>query len=266
MAYINTNSFYSHYQAPRSSAFGGALGPKPKAPSVATPPAGAPSGPPQGFTPTPANLPPDPVYQQTLSGLQGTLGNTLAGLTQNRGAYLRNAGFIEDPNTHTITYDPNNPYSQAALLRQNYHQAQAGNSNSYADRGLGYAGSLSNAQNATTDNYNRSENGLENAVINFLANNTIQQGAAQNAYTTGAGQALGQSIQNAPNNPLYNPMVGSGGGQISSDANGNMAITAGAGGTALVPQQANSIVKLASGWSIEYGPDGKPIKFIPPGG
>jgi hypothetical protein len=104
--------------------------------------------------------------------------------------------------------------------------------------------------------------------LRFLAKNTSDQKSAGDSFDYNAGLALGTSVQNAPNNPLYSPAsaAGAGGATVSGDANGNMAITAGPGGTALVPQQANSTVKLASGWSIVYGPDGKPIKFIPPGG
>jgi hypothetical protein len=286
VAYLNPNSFYSHYRAPRSRAFGGPnlqrkatgtikpvgsvglLGPNAptSSPAVSSQPASGAPAPPQGFTVAPANLPPDAAYQQTIGGLGQALTNTLAGLTQQRGAYLSGAGFTEDPTTHAIAFDPNNPYSQAALLRQNYQQAGRGNTTSYAASGQLYAGSLQNAQNASTDQYNRGDNAIRDAVINFLANNTTAQKAAGDAYDYNAGIALGQSVANAPNNPLYNPQVGTGGGTYSTDANGNTAITAGVGGTALVPQQANSTVKLASGWSVVLDANGNAIRFIAPGG
>ena len=221
---------------------------------------------PQGFTVTPSNLPPDPVYQQTIGALGKSLTDTLAGISQQRTAGLQTYGYTEDPTTHAIAYDPNNPYSQAALLRKNYQQAKTGNTNSYAASGQLYAGSLQNAQDKATGDFNQADNNLTRAVINFLANNTQASTTATDNYNTSAGQALGQSVANAPNSPLYNPSATGSGGVYSTDANGNVAITAGPGGTALVPQQANSVVKLASGWSIEYGPDGKPIRFIPPGG
>jgi hypothetical protein len=127
---------------------------------------------------------------------------------------------------------------------------------------------LQNAQNASTDQYNASDNALTNAVINFLARNTQDTTAAQNAYDYNAGLALGNSVANAPNNPLYSPAsaAGAGGGLVSGDANGNMAITAANGPVALVPQTSTSTVKLANGWSIVYGPDGRPIYWIDPNG
>jgi hypothetical protein len=288
MAYLSPNSFYSSFarkgkrtsNVPTKSPFsftgslgspntghvsGSAIQPATyggatASPAVAGSSTGGSSGgssgsvPPPGFTATQNNLPPDPVYQAAIGALLGTEGNTLAGLTQQRGAYLSGAGYTEDPTTHAIAYDPNNPYSQAALLRKSYQQAKAGNTNSYADAGQGYAGSLQNAQNASTDKFNTSDNALTNAVINFLANNTIQQNAAVTDYNTGAAGALGTSVQAAPNNPLYSPAsAGSAaGGTVSTDANGNTAVT---GGSQLNP-----------GWSIVYSPDGKPLYFIDPQG
>jgi hypothetical protein len=298
LAYLNSNSFYSSFarkkkgygNVPSTSPFhftgslghpntGNVSGSAIRPPAFsATAPAPAASGgsgggspapaAPQGFTVQPSTLPPDPVYQAAISALQGTEANTLAGLTQQRGAYLSSAGYTEDPTTHAISFDPNNPYSQAALLRQHYQQAKTGNTNSYAAAGQLYAGSLQNAQNATTDSYNASDNALTNAVINFLASNTNAQTGVQNAYDTGAGQALATSVQNAPNNPLYAPFsaAGSGGATVSTDANGNMAVTGGAGGSALVPQSQNSVVKLASGYSIVYGPNGQALYFLDPNG
>ena len=285
MAYITPNSFYSSfakrapktgfkpYQAPRSSAFGGSLGSAPKtatsAPVTASSGGGSASGPatpPQGFTVTPLNLPPDPVYQQTMGTLGTGLTDTLAGIGQARTAGLQQYGYTEDPTTHAIAYDPNNPYSQAALLRKNYQQAKTGNTTSYAAAGQLYAGSLQNAQDKATNDFNFADNNLTRAVINFLANNTQAATTAQDNYNTAAGQALGTSVQNAPNNPLYNPSAGGSGAVYSTDANGNAAITAGPGGSALVPQQANSIVKLAGGWSVLLDANGNAIKFIPPGG
>jgi hypothetical protein len=281
LSLLPSNSFYSSfakkkglfgggYQAPVSSFYPDAPASAPKPPSAPSAPSGggSPSGPPPGFTAIQGGLPPDPAYQASIGAFAGTRDNTIAGLVQNRGAGLQEYGYTEDPNTHAIAFDPNNPYSQAALLRKHYQQAKTGNTTSYAASGQLYAGSLQNAQNASTDSYNASDNALTNAVINFLANNTIQQNAAGDTYNTNAAGALGQSVQNAPNNPLYSPSsaAGLGGATVSGDANGNMAITGGPGGSALVPQQANSTVKLANGYSIVYGPDGKALYFLDPQG
>jgi hypothetical protein len=66
-------------------------------------------------------------------------------------------------------------------------------------------GSLQNAQNASTDQFDQGDNALKTAIQNFLAKNTQDASAANNAYDFNAAQALGQSVQNAPSNPLYSP-------------------------------------------------------------
>jgi hypothetical protein len=113
-----------------------------------------------------------------MGGLTQTRDDTIGGLQQQRGAGLQEYGYTEDPNTHAIAFDPNNPYSQAALLRKHYQQAKTGNTTSYAAQGQLYAGSLQNAQNASTDQFNASDDALTNAVINFLANNTTSSTTA----------------------------------------------------------------------------------------
>jgi hypothetical protein len=220
VAYLNTNSFYSSFAkktkgsgsvpsktqgiiSPGSST--GLLG-APKPPS-STPSSGSSTstGAPTGVTVTPPSLPPDPAYQLTLGALGGTRDNTLAALAQNRQAGLSSYGYTEDPSTHAIAFDPNNPYSQAALLRKHFQQSKLGNTTSYAAAGQLYAGSLQNAQNASTDQFDQGDNALKTAIQNFLAKNTQDASAANNAYDFNAAQALGQSVQNAPSNPLYSP-------------------------------------------------------------
>jgi hypothetical protein len=277
MAYISPNSFYSSfakkkhglfsggYQPPVSDAF---AHPKPKPPAAPTAPSAAPStspaptgspSTPNGFTPYTSSLPPDPAYQLTIGNLDKTQSDTLAGLTQQRGAGLQQYGYTETPGPDglpQIAFDPHNPYSQAALLRQHYQQAKTGNTTSYAAQGQLYAGSLQNAQNASTDSYNASDNALTNAVIQFLANNTQQQQGAGDAHDYNAGLALGQSVANAPTNPLSSPFsaakgtTGSlAGSQVSTDKDGNVAYT------------------MSNGYSIVYGPDGKtPLYFLDPKG
>jgi hypothetical protein len=266
MAYISPNSFYSSfakkkhgqfsggYQPPVSDAFAHPKPPKPPAPAAPSAPAGPPSTP-NGFTPYTSSLPPDPAYQLTIGNLDKTQSDTLAGLTQQRGAGLQQYGYTEDPTTHAIAFDPHNPYSQAALLRQHYQQAKTGNTTSYAAQGQLYAGSLQNAQNASTDSYNASDNALTRAVINFLATNTQQQTSAGDAHDYNAGLALGQSVASAPTNPLSSSFsaakgtAGSlAGSQVSTDKDGNVAYT------------------MSNGYSIVYGPDNKPLYFLDPKG
>jgi hypothetical protein len=284
MAYLNTNSFYSSFAKKTKgsgsipkSAVGviqpGTTGtnglPKPPAPPAPSggSPAGAP-GAPQGFTVATSTLPPDPTYDVQIGALGKTRDDTIAGLVQQRGAGLQSYGYTEDPTSHAIAFDPNNPYSQAALLRKHYQQAKTGNTTSYAASGQLYAGSLQNAQNASTDQFNAGDDAIKKAVENFLANNTTAQTSAGDTYDYNAGLAMGDRVGRVPDNPLYAPVAGAnaGGAIVSTDANGNLAVTGGAGGSSLVPQQPYSHTALGEGWTLVYGPDGKPAYMIDPHG
>jgi hypothetical protein len=64
----------------------------------------------------------------------------------------------------------------------------------------------------------------------FLTTNTGEQQGARSTYNTNAGLALGQSVANAPNNPLAAPAsAASTGGATTSynAATGQYALTAG---------------------------------------
>lgn len=219
---IPQNSFYTAF-APKGSRFGA---PKRKrttatktgvissnvpqrtpvtAPAVSASAATAP----QGFTPPAPTLPPDPAYQQQLASLGQSRDDQLLALTGERQRGLSDYGYSAtlDPsgNVTGVAFDPNNPYSRAALLRKSYQQAKAGNTNSYAAAGQLYAGSLVNAQNTATDRFQQSDDALQKALVAFLANNQAQVNAVKNAYETGAGEALADSIGRIPDNPLYSP-------------------------------------------------------------
>jgi hypothetical protein len=81
-------------------------------------------------------------------------------------------------------------------------------------RGQLYAGSLQNAQNATTDSNNQAENGLQRSVMAFLARNQQQRGQANVDYEMGSGQASADRISRAPSNPLYDPTTAPPGGTV----------------------------------------------------
>jgi hypothetical protein len=78
--------------------------------------------------------------------------------------------------------DPSNPYSRAALLDRNFRQSTLGNTNSYASQGQLYAGSLQNAQNATTFGYLSDSNSLKNQAADaYHQTYSNQLGAYANA-------------------------------------------------------------------------------------
>jgi hypothetical protein len=178
MARLHRNSFIGTFHQN-----GGFKGPRKAPGAVSAAPIPRPAAP----------LPVDPAYDQTLAGLGLKRDTTIQALDQQRLGGLSDYGYSAtfDPsgNATSVAFDPNNPYSQAALLRKRYQQAQTGNTNSYAARGQLYAGSLQNAQNATTDSNNQAENGLQRSVMAFLARNQQQRGQANVDYELGSGQA-----------------------------------------------------------------------------
>lgn len=175
-----------------SKAIGGGSG----LPSTATPSApGAPV-----FDPNT-----DPTYLSQTgnenASLQTTLGGLLNQLTSGLTSYGYKATF--DPNdpfkVASLAYDPNNPYSKASLLRQSYTNAQRKNTNSYAAAGQLYAGSLNNAQDISTNNFNVGNDAIMKAVNNLISGIGNQAQTARNTAAADiggfAGDALGRFTQ-----------------------------------------------------------------------
>jgi hypothetical protein len=168
----------------------GTLGPQ----SVSTP--AGPTG--------PSTPPPDPVYLATVAGNQSSHDITAADLARDRKNAFLNYGYTQDA-AGNLTFDPTNPFSQAALLKRSYDQAQTGNTNSYAARGQLYSGALQNAQNESGFQYQAGSDRLTKALTDFLARNTSAAGQNDTSLELANGQAAGASLQAAPDNPLYQP-------------------------------------------------------------
>jgi hypothetical protein len=181
MARLHRNSFIGTFH--QNGGFKGIPSPARHLDAMSAPPPPRPAAP----------LPVDPAYDQTIAGLGLKKDTTIQALDQQRLGGLSDYGYSAtfDPNGNVvgIARDPNNPYSQSALMKKHFDQQRTGNTNSYAARGQLYAGSLQNAQNATTDNYNQADNGLQRSVMAFLARNQQQRGQANVDYELGSGQA-----------------------------------------------------------------------------
>lgn len=149
-------------------------------------------------------LPPDPLYDREVGGLTAQHSNAIGDLKGNRVRTLIDFGYTEG-SPGQIAFDPNNPYSRAALLQRRHDQAQTGLTNRYAAMGQLYAGSLQNAKNAENFQYGASSDALGKALINFLANNTSGQQTADTNYQLGLGAALGNRLGRLGSNPLLNP-------------------------------------------------------------
>ena len=177
------------------SAFGRAVRYKP-------PKLGLSPGQAQGQPTAPAQRPVDPIYDQTIGGLQKRRDDTLAGLTQQKVGTLADYGYgaTFDPTSGDVTglsFDPANPFSRAALLRRNYQQAKTGTANSLASRGQLYSGAMANAQNANDFGYLQGENSLQGALTQTLIGIAQRGRGAGTDYELGGAQAGAESVNRA---------------------------------------------------------------------
>jgi hypothetical protein len=93
------------------------------------------------------------------------------------------ATYGADGLVQSLAYDPNNPYSQAALARTIYQQSKSGTTNSMAGRGLLYSSAINNAQNQNDTNFNVGEDSRQKGLIGFLNGLTGQEKGAKDATT-----------------------------------------------------------------------------------
>lgn len=149
----------------------------------------------------PTGPPIDPAYEAQLAAYQRNTNDTLAGLSQQRYAGLSDFGYNAQTdaqgNATGVSFDPNNPYSQAARLRKHYQQSKTGTTNRAASRGQIFSGSYLTAQNADDQNYNQGEDRLQKALLSFLARNQMAQRSTRNQYETSAAQALAERLARA---------------------------------------------------------------------
>ena len=192
---------------------------RPSAPTASSP-TGGPLGP-QAVT-APSVVPPDANYEAAIASSQQSHDITAGDLTRQRAQGLLDYGYTQDA-TGALTFDATNPFSQAAMLKRNYDQAQRGNTNSYAARGQLYSGALQNAQDESGFQYQRGSDTLTKGLADFLARNT--SAGAQNDVNLGIslGQAAGTRLQNAPDNPLYQPQIDTAASAVSTQDAANAA-------------------------------------------
>jgi len=150
------------------------------------------------------NLPPDASYDQALALLQRQRDEGLAGIIGERARSLSDYGFHEGP-TGTLTFDANNAFSKAAIMKKTYDTNRRATGQSLASGGQLYHGSFQNAQDLVNRNQLQSEDALLKNVQAFLARNTGQQKEARTNYELAAGQAYGDRVGRFQNSPLYDP-------------------------------------------------------------
>src|SRR5262245_32352969 len=145
-------------------------------------PAPSPAGQPAG----PATRPVDAQYELDVAGLGRTRDTTIAGLGQQRFQTISDYGFtpVADPTTGVWgvgAFDPNNPYSKAALLKKSYDTRRAAR----AQQVQGFTGAYQNTQDALYAGQAQDEAQMRRALGDILTRNTGQVTQAGTDYGTG---------------------------------------------------------------------------------
>jgi hypothetical protein len=225
---------------------------KPGTPGAAAAPAaaGAPAAPAYSMS----NLPPDAAYDAAMAALAQRRDFDLAALTQARSAGLLEYGFTEGAGG-ALAFDPNNPFSKAALLKQTFDRSRRGSAQQMGSTGQLYAGAFQNAQDFVNRGELQQSDAMQKALQQFLARNTQSGAEARLNYETGAGQAYGQRVENFRSNPLYEPAASGAGGAPA------------AAPTAATPARQEFTAKSAAHggklWRYYRGASGRPIPIGP---
>jgi hypothetical protein len=162
-------------------------------------------------TPGQAPLPVDATFDAQIGGLENRRDSTLAGLTGGRTRGLAEYGFTEsafDPATQemgALAFDPNNPFSKAALLKKTFDTAHRSAGQSMGAQGQLYAGAYQNQQDLLGRNQLQGEDSLQKSLAAFLSGNSGQRTQAQTDFELDSGQAFGDRVSRANTNPLYSP-------------------------------------------------------------
>lgn len=154
---------------------------------------------------TSAALPNDPVYDAEVGNSQRTKDQTLAqlrsGRTDTLSEYGYNASYDPSGNVTDLSFDPNNPFSRAALLKRSYEQGKTGTTNRYAASGQLYAGSLVNAQNQNDYQYQGGQDTLKKNLLRYLSENRQAETGANSQYEGNVGVSDANRVQRAVNSP-----------------------------------------------------------------
>jgi hypothetical protein len=117
----------------------------------------------------------------------------------------RSYGYTEDPDHPRDRVRPEQPVLARRRCCASTTSRPSREHDELRRAGQLYAGSLQNAQNASTDQFNQGDDALRRRSRTSWRRTRSTPTAANNAYNFECGIALGQSVQNAPSNPLYSP-------------------------------------------------------------
>lgn len=140
--------------------------------------------------------PNDPDYDAQIAALAKQRDAIKSGLGGQRVQGLLDYGYLEDASGN-LSFDPNNPFSRAALLLRNYQQSSRGATTSMAASGQLYSGALQRQQENQAFNFNTSDDAMKKALAQFLAGNTAAAGQADIDYDLAAAAAGGARTQRA---------------------------------------------------------------------
>lgn len=155
-------------------------------------------------------MPPDAIFQGDVAAAASKRTQTEAALRQARQGQLIGAGFSEtnvDPNTGvgTLAFNPNDPFSKAALLKKNYDASRARTAQQMGAGGGLYSGAFQQAQDIGNRGQVQAESALHDSLFSFLAQNTgATKQAASDEQVAGI-RADAARMGRIDTNPLYEP-------------------------------------------------------------
>lgn len=172
--------------------------------AITKPAAAAPAAaPPVTASGVPADkpLPFDAQYDAEVGNAAKNRDVTLAGIGRERNDALATYGytgtFDQSGNLVGRQFDPNNPFSRAALLKRTYDQTSRGNVNRMAVRGQLNAGSFQNLKNNTDFGYMQGEDANQKSLNALIGSLIGRQQAANTSYDSAVVQAGGSRLARA---------------------------------------------------------------------
>lgn len=155
----------------------------------------------------PGPPPPDAAYEAIMGTLDQRRKSIVSGLKDEQTSTLLDYGYNaqydpSDPFKVTgLSFDPNNPYSRAALAQRAYNNNQRGATNSYAAQGQLYSGALQNVidpkEGSNAFNYGQQTDALQKALTALLTGIRGRRDRAEEDFSLGAGQALSDKLTRA---------------------------------------------------------------------
>jgi hypothetical protein len=156
-------------------------------------------------SPLPLIEPPDASFTAEIEGLGKTYRSDLVGNTEGRKRGLSDYGFTEDETTGGLTFDANNPFSRAALLKKNYDTQRARTGQTMAMSGNLYSGAGQHSQDLVNVDQLGAEDTLQKSLGEFLLGNTDSRRRIGEDYASGLRQADESRVGRINDNPLYSP-------------------------------------------------------------